>query len=317
MRPSLVASLLAFLMLAGCAAPGAIPDGTTAPEDAEASLGGPPSDAEVALADAARPPAPESPACATDAPRAGGSGFEGIRWNVSSRTPETSIEDARVGIEGAQSFLAACLGGDVDAAMRTPLWLDLRSSAAGDERHPVPWEAAWGKDVPGEGRIRADVNGSDGFPDRAGWSFRADQQKTFAHEYTHIWHQLVGCGGTNPPSPAWFTEGLADYVGYGQGVAAGNISRDDARAFLWRVAWFDGQLDEPFSELEQWPGHVGYFAIETLVGMADEGPAVLRSLCERTAGAGGPDGFQRAFVETFGVTLEAFERSFHEQHRRS
>jgi len=315
--------MMAFLLAAGCSAPTAPSDAssltpsvttsTTPSGDPEGARDGMP---DLALADDVRPAAPEPPACMTSTGPIATSGLEGVVVNATERTPEASIEDAKTGIIGAQRILAACLGGDVPVEARSPLYLDLRSSYAGDERHPVPWEAFANKDGAREARIRADVNGTDGFPD-AGWTFRADRQKTFAHEYTHIWHQLTGCGGAHPPVPAWFAEGLADYVGYHAGIVAGNITREDARTFLWRVAFFDGQLDARLSQLQKWPGHVGFFAIEELVAQAGNDPSSVRRLCETISESMTPNAFAEAFPSAFGVTLDEFERGFFARHGRT
>jgi hypothetical protein len=130
-----------------------------------------------------------------------------------------------------------------------------------------------------------------------GWTTESDNMKIVAHEYTHAWQGWLGA--FDKPLGGAFIEGIAEYIAYLVMVDAGRIlSWSDVRRFMLYSAWDSDELAAPVQEVEDdiWSGHVGFLAIDWLVGDAPSGLLSLRILAEEIGnGKSVPDAFRTAF----------------------
>ncbi|MDP2389035.1 MAG: hypothetical protein Q8N52_01810, partial [Acidobacteriota bacterium] len=106
----------------------------------------------------------------------------------------------------------------------------------------------------------------------------------------------------------WLTEGMAEYIAYSTMIRLGEMRSADVDAFMLSSAVVTGQAASCLVTLEGsssslWPGHIGFFAVKTLI---DRSPHGLRSLRMVSEALGARATFEQAFEQAFGLTKQAF-----------
>ena len=102
-------------------------------------------------------------------------------------------------------------------------------------------------------------------------------------------------------------EGIAEYVAYHALVFAGFTDNTTVSEFMKSAARRSGEADVPLASLEDnspvWPGHIGYLALEWLIGQTTLGGEPLGTLCTLVASRVSVDA---AFEQVFGITRNQF-----------
>lgn len=132
--------------------------------------------------------------------------------------------------------------------------------------------------------------------------------KIAAHELAHVAQHELGCsrtGITRPP--AWFMEGMAEWIGYEVAVEAGWIARS-ALENTTKIAMTQS-VGVSLSQSEQGLGPLNYLifraAFDRLVARSSFDASV--AFCN---GVGSGSRWQDAFATAFGISIESFYGDF-------
>jgi hypothetical protein len=134
----------------------------------------------------------------------------------------------------------------------------------------------------------------------------AERFAVIVHEYTHFYQYLV-LGDDSFDSPAWFDEGIAEYLSVLALSELGVIEQADFEAF-WAVLLDRGPVEQSLEELESWPVFqsaegalypLSYFAIAKLFEDHD-----LSAVAQYYELMDSGESFDEAFEETFGLTTD-------------
>ncbi|GAB3454063.1 hypothetical protein GCM10027321_04930 [Massilia terrae] len=246
----------------------------------------------------------------------------GFHWDIAANVPPDQAAIVKGAAVLAQTFIDSKLGGGLPAAVRTATTFKVVASGLGNQELGGGGSCCTALAVGpgGSSQLRPfiDVKHSDW--DRpadssvyAHWTQLADHQKVVVHEYTHAWQSSLGCLSISvQPLGFWINEGLAEFVANEAMFAQGSMSRADVRQFMLQSADYTGELGMPLRQLggtsaAVWPGHIGYLAIDYLVGRAPAGIGAVRILCEQVA-AGATTA--AAFRTAFGVDMDSFYTDF-------
>jgi len=231
-----------------------------------------------------------------------------FRYLIEGPVPENELDLIKTGIQRAEAYLAANLGGGIPEDVRKSITVKIVATGRGNEE-PGGGKAAATAFAEATPRPFFDVRHPQWNQDTRGrgWTVRSDSMKTVAHEYAHIWHGHLGAiSGVYQPLPGWINEGLAEYLGYRVMADAGDIDWDKARPFVLNGALQD-QLKGPLDEVNVWPGHVGFVAIDWLVDSSPNGLMSLRILGEEI---GRGTSVEVSFRKAFGLELSDFYEQF-------
>jgi hypothetical protein len=139
-----------------------------------------------------------------------------------------------------------------------------------------------------------------------------DRVHVVVHEYIHAWqHQSLGDG--KPALPAWFIEGMAEYLSYDAISRLDLVRLQAVRDYhAWSVqsapdlAGLEELADRSAFYTEHGPVYsLAYLAIAHLLG--DEAPDLLVQFIDRIRFG---QNLESAFAAVFGQDLERFYRSF-------
>jgi hypothetical protein len=139
-----------------------------------------------------------------------------------------------------------------------------------------------------------------------------DRLHVVVHEYIHAWqHQSLGADG--PTLPAWFIEGMAEYLSYDAISRQGLVRPQAVRDYhAWSVqsardlAGLEELADRSAFYTEHGPVYsLAYLAIARLLG--DESPDLLDKFIDRIRLG---QKSESAFNSVFGQDLQSFYRSF-------
>ncbi|CAN5886388.1 hypothetical protein BH24CHL4_BH24CHL4_27190 [soil metagenome] len=203
---------------------------------------------------------------------------------------EVSAQDAGFVIEGirlAQDFFIEQVGAPIDQEVRVEV-LDTSSAAAGSNIA-----------VAQEDRITV-------YTGSIGWNQTspAERYAVIVHEYTHFYQYLM-LGDDSFASPAWFDEGIAEYLSVLALSDLGVIDRTDFETY-WALLLERGPIDRSLEELESWLVFqategalypLSYFSIAKLFADND-----LNRVTDYYALMASGESFERAFLLTFGLT---------------
>ena len=140
----------------------------------------------------------------------------------------------------------------------------------------------------------------------------AERYAVIVHEYTHFYQYLL-LGEDSFDSPAWFDEGLAEYLSVLALSDLGVIERTDFEMF-WAILLERGPVSRSLKELESWPIFqttegalypLSYFSIAKLFEENDLS-AVARYYALLDAG----ESFDNAFALAFGLTPDEHYAEF-------
>lgn len=232
-----------------------------------------------------------------------------FRYDVASNVAADQLDLIMTGLARAQTYLEANLGGGVPQEVRQGVTVKIVATGRGNEE---PGGGNGAATAFAEAMLRPffDVRNAQWNQNTQGrgWSVRSDSMKTVAHEYAHIWHGHLGAiSGVHQPLAGWINEGLAEYLGYRVMVDAGDMDWDDVRPFVLNGAMQD-QLRTPLADVNVWPGHVGFVAIDWLVDESPNGIMSLRILGEEVGkGRSAGDAFRKAFGVDLGDFYAQFE----------
>lgn len=231
-----------------------------------------------------------------------------FQYLVEGAVPDDQIDLIKTGLQRAEAFLEAELGGGIPADVRKTVTVKIVATGRGNEE---PGGGNGAATAFAEKKLRPffDVKNAQWNQNTQGrgWTVRSDSMKTVAHEYAHIWHGHLGAiSGVYQPLPGWINEGLAEYLGYRVMAEAGDIKWDDSRPFVLNGALQD-QLRTPLDKVDVWPGHVGFVAIDWLVDTSPNGLMSLRILGEEVGKGTRVDA---AFRKAFGLELSDFYAQF-------
>ncbi len=205
--------------------------------------------------------------------------------------PGVSAQDAGFTIEGirlAQDFFVNRLNADISI----PLRVEVRSAADGDS----PTRIA----VANEDEITV-------YAGSRGWlqTSPAERYAVIVHEYTHFYQYLL-LQEHNFDSPAWFDEGVAEFLSVIAMSEWGVIERADFETY-WATLLALAPVEESFAELEAWTVYqaaegavypLSYFAVAALFPDTSDLSPIERVYT--LIGAG--QSFQSAFTLAFGIT---------------
>ena len=128
-------------------------------------------------------------------------------------------------------------------------------------------------------------------------------QKSILHEYTHyIFARLVNDSGKKTSSyPAWFQEGISEYVGEDQTILEYSGFKLVPLVELDRLEqWHNVRLQDETDVYEQ-----SYFAIKYLIDQY--GTGILKEIIDETNSSGD---FEQGFMKATDMTIVDFEDSF-------
>lgn len=227
-----------------------------------------------------------------------------FNYDVGSGVANADIKIIREGISLAQAELQSNYGGDIRRPVNNPLRVKIVADGTGEgccsALDPLD---------PLDARIFLDVKHR--FWGRA-YMGNIGQKIIAAHEYTHAWHNSLGCLTLhNHLLPDWLEEGTATFIPTGGLIRAGTLNNQVERYFNYASAKGSGQLSVPLRLLEHpapiYPGHVGYLAVERLIAQAPSAYLSLRTICE-SVGSG--SNLDQAFQSVFGQSISNFYESF-------
>jgi hypothetical protein len=220
---------------------------------------------------------------------------------ISYSIPKTvSAEDAvyvREGITLAQTYVTENLS-DISS---TPLVINVRNSDDPTNAHSVAFSSA--------GYIVF-------FTGSPGWIRLSpfDRVHVVVHEYIHA-YQYAKLHDDEDSLPAWFLEGMAEYLSYDAVIQLGLVRAQDVRDYqAWAVASNPGlstldNLEDPNAFYSEYgPVYsLAYLAFDDL--LSGHSPAALdRLFIEIRA----DHNWQSAFEDVFGQDLDSFYRAFAE-----
>ena len=235
-------------------------------------------------------------------------------WDVAIDVPLDQVDNIRTGIDIARTYLFEHLGGDIPRDIRREIKVKIVATGMGNQELGGGGACCTANAV-GAPRARLffdvkhpswdrDLRHSSAYP----WGLTVDKWKSAAHEYAHGWQNALGCLTIhNKPLGDWMNEGIAEYVAYQALISAGFTDVPQVRNFMESAARRSGEADVQLTSLETnspvWSGHIGYLAVEWLIGQAPPGGEPMSTLCTLVGSGVSVDS---AFEQVFRITREQF-----------
>lgn len=239
----------------------------------------------------------------------------GFTFDVADNVPPAQVEQIREGLAIARAYIAKTFGADIPLDARKRMTVKIVATGNGNTEPAGGGAAAtamaMGHDVPRPFFDVAHDQWSQNTQGR-GWTTRADNLKTVAHEYAHGWQMMLGAMDIhNQPLGNWMNEGIAEYVAYSAMADAGLIEWRDAQRFMLRSSVGEETAHSlaafGTTQTPAWAGHVGFVALDWLITDTGTGIAGLKKLAiEIDAGRSQKE----AFANTFGLELSDFYEQF-------
>ncbi|RYE09399.1 MAG: hypothetical protein EOP22_08960 [Hyphomicrobiales bacterium] len=243
----------------------------------------------------------------------------GFIFDIGPGVPKSQEAIIREGLAIAHEVLERDYGGDIPADVRSRITVKIGATGDGNHEPGAGGGNATGLSVINDRLPRPyfDVAHDDWFQktEGRGWTRRAEQLKMVIHEYVHGWDLWYGHTSMyQQPTGNWIGEGLAERIAFGAIIERGLMKKRDVDRFELRSA-LDKMKEVKYplhvfgiSRTPEWPGHIGYLAMDWLVAESPNGKMSLRIFEEELVRTNSvPQAFQIAFAVDYYDFYDQFE----------